>query len=51
MDHPDLEISLFRQDAGAYAVDMRLADPGSEADRRLNGAAPIRFDYEALRCF
>ncbi len=49
MDHPDLEVSLYRQDTGVYTIDLRLADPTSEADRRLNSNTSIRFDDDALR--
>jgi hypothetical protein len=49
MQSADLELTFLRRDGGAYSVDLRLADPASETDRRLSSSAPIRFDDEALR--
>ena len=36
----DLELTLLRRDGGTYGVDLRLADPASETDRRLSSSAP-----------
>ena len=49
MDCPDLELTLHRRDAGSYAIDLRLMDPASEADRRISGTAAVHFDDTALR--
>jgi hypothetical protein len=49
MDYADLELTLHRHDAGLYGIDLRLADPSSETDRRLSSTVPIRFDDAALR--
>ena len=53
----DLEISLFRRDAGSfsdgdgvgYGVGLRFSDPESEADKRQDGVAPVHFDPAELR--
>jgi hypothetical protein len=53
----DLEISLFRSDAGnfsdgdgvSYGIGLRYSDPESEADKRLDGVAPVHFDPAELR--
>ena len=53
----DLEISLFRRDAGSlsdgagvsYGIELRYGDPESEADKRLDGVAPVIFDPVKLR--
>jgi hypothetical protein len=49
--YADLEISLHRHDADAYAVEFRFSQPDSDADIRLaQDAAPLaRFDLDALR--
>ena len=44
----DLELTLHRRDTGVYGIDLRFADPASEADKRLSSNAAIRFD-DALR--
>ena len=44
----DLELSLRRGTQGAYAVSMRLSQPGSDADT-LVGEGPASFDLETLR--
>ncbi len=53
MSQADLEISLYHRDTGGcdvcYGVDLRFADPTSEADKRLSSAAAVRFDPVALR--
>lgn len=45
----DLELTLHRRDSGVYGIDLRFADPASEADKRLSSSAAIRFDDGALR--
>ena len=45
----DLELTLHRRDTGVYGIDLRFADPASEADKRLSSSAAVRFDDDALR--
>ena len=47
----DLEIGLHREDAGAYAIEMRFSQPDSGTDDRLESSTPplARFDFEGLR--
>lgn len=49
--YADLEISLHRRDAGAYAVDFRFSQPDSDADIRLGQGNPATaiFEKEALQ--
>ena len=57
MAQADLEISLFRRDAGgfsdgdgvSYGIGLRYSDPESEADKRQDGVAPVHFDPAELR--
>jgi hypothetical protein len=44
--YADLEISLHRRDAGAYAVDLRFSQPDSEADIRLGQGNPASANIE-----
>ena len=46
----DLEIGLHRRDIGAYAVEFRYSQPGSEAEVRLDQSQPahIALDPEEL---
>ena len=46
----DLEISLSREHAGLYAIDLRCTLPDSDADVRLATVEPnvVRFDLEQL---
>lgn len=37
----ELEVGLERRDAGAYAVELRFTQPGSEVDVRVGGVTPI----------
>ena len=50
-NYADLEISLHRHDAEAYAVDFRFSQPESEAEVRLGQGqvALARFDLISLR--
>ena len=53
----DLEISLYRRDAGgfsdgdgvSYGIGLRYGDPESEAEKRQDGVAPVHFDPAELR--
>ena len=49
----NLEIFLYRRDTGSdstsYGIELRFADPQSEADKRQGGLKPVRFDPEELR--
>src|SRR6185295_16805510 len=50
MPYADLELSLHRRDADAYAIEMRFTQPDSDADVRLiSDAALVRFDTAQLR--
>ncbi len=53
MDYAELEIALHCRELGLYDIDLRLSARSamsvSEAERRLRGALPVRFDDEALR--
>ncbi len=47
-EYADLELSLRRGTENAYAVSMRLSQPGSDADS-LVGEGSAAFGLEALR--
>ena len=50
MPYADLELSLHRRDADAYAVEMRFTQPDSDADVRLMAETALaRFDTARLR--
>ncbi len=46
----ELEIGLYRRDQHSYAIELRLAQPENEVDKRLGSdtLAPVTFDMEEL---
>ncbi len=53
MPQADLEISLYRRDAGgdngSYGVELRFGDSQNEAEQRQGGLNPVHFDPIELR--
>ncbi len=48
--YADLEISIHRRGIENYSIELRLGQPGSDADIRLLQSKPsLQFDFDALR--
>lgn len=49
-DFADLELGLHQREAGAYTIEMRFSQPGSDADIRIGQGRPVmvQFDFQDL---